>query len=125
MKIRNAESGAQALSFNANRDAGNAAAKNADSTVFAANARINKNEKQETKAMRDFPSFIEIILAQGVLQQCGYYHSPLDGNLGKSARQALKGFQKDNGLAATGVLDEELFRTLLAWQEAKAYVTDG
>jgi peptidoglycan hydrolase-like protein with peptidoglycan-binding domain len=75
--------------------------------------------------MQDSPSLIEIILAQGALRQCGYYHGLLDGNSGRSARQALMGFQKDNGIEATGEFDDELFRTPLAWREEKAYATDG
>jgi len=75
--------------------------------------------------MRDFPSFIENIMAQGALQQGGYYHGPLDVTFGRSARQALMGFQKDHGFAVTGDLNEELFRMLLAWQNEKAYATDG
>jgi peptidoglycan hydrolase-like protein with peptidoglycan-binding domain len=43
-------------------------------------------------------AFIEMMLAQSALQQSGYYHGPVDGNLSKSACQALMGFQKDGGL---------------------------
>ncbi len=71
--------------------------------------------------MTDSLSFIEIMLAQSALQQSGYYHGPVDGNLNNSARQALMGFQKDDGLEVTGELDDELFRRLLALRQERAY----
>jgi peptidoglycan hydrolase-like protein with peptidoglycan-binding domain len=71
--------------------------------------------------MIDSLSFIEILLAQSVLQQSGYYQGPVDGNLNNSARQALMGFQKDGGLEVTGELDEKLFRRLLTLRQERAY----
>ena len=66
-------------------------------------------------------SVVEVMLAQSALQQSGYYHGPVDGNLGESARQALMGFQKDNGHDVTGELDDELFRRLLALRQERAH----
>jgi peptidoglycan hydrolase-like protein with peptidoglycan-binding domain len=71
--------------------------------------------------MTDSLAFIEIMLAQSALQQSGYYHGPVDGNLSKSARQALMGFQKDGGLEVTGELDDELFRRFLELRQERAY----
>ena len=71
--------------------------------------------------MTDSLSFIEIMLAQSALQQSGYYHGPVDGNLSKSARQALMGFQKEAGLEVTGELDDELFHRLLALRQESVY----
>lgn len=71
--------------------------------------------------MTDSLSFIEIMLAQSTLQQSGHYHGPVDGNLSESARQALIGFQKDDGLQVTGELDDELFRRLLALRQERAH----
>jgi peptidoglycan hydrolase-like protein with peptidoglycan-binding domain len=67
--------------------------------------------------MTDSLIFIEIMLAQSTLQQSGYYHGPVDGKLSKSARQALMGFQKDDGLEVTGELDDEIFSRLLALRQ--------
>ncbi|MCI0699113.1 peptidoglycan-binding protein [candidate division KSB1 bacterium] len=67
--------------------------------------------------MTDSLAFIEIMLAQSTLQQSGYYHGPVDGNLSKSARQALMGFQKDDGLEVTGELDDELLGRLMALRQ--------
>lgn len=71
--------------------------------------------------MTDSLTFIEIMLAQSALQKSGYYHGPVDGNLSESARQALMGFQKDDGLAVTGELDDELFRRFLALRQERVY----
>ncbi len=71
--------------------------------------------------MTDSLAFIEIMLAQSALQQSGYYHGPVDGNLSKSARQALVGFQKDDGLEVTGELDDELFSRLLELRQERVY----
>ena len=73
--------------------------------------------------MTDSLSFIEIMLAQSVLQRSGYYRGPVDGNLSKSARQALMSFQKDDGLEATGELDDELFNRFLALRQERVYAT--
>ena len=59
------------------------------------------------------------MLAQSALQKSGYYHGPVDGNLSESARQALMGFQKDDGLAVTGELDDELLRRLMALRQRR------
>jgi peptidoglycan hydrolase-like protein with peptidoglycan-binding domain len=71
--------------------------------------------------MKNSLAFIEIMLAQSALQQSGYYHGPVDGNLNELARQALMGFQKDDGLEVTGELDDELFRRCLALRQARVY----
>jgi hypothetical protein len=82
------------------------------------------DEEMETKPMTGSLTFIEVMLAQSVLQQSGYYHGPVDGTLSKSARHALMGFQKDGGLEVTGELDDELFHRLLALRQELVYATD-
>jgi peptidoglycan hydrolase-like protein with peptidoglycan-binding domain len=69
--------------------------------------------------MTDSLTFIEMMLAQSALQQSGYYHGPVDGNLSKPARQALMGFQKDDGLEVTGELDDELLRRLMTVRQRR------
>jgi peptidoglycan hydrolase-like protein with peptidoglycan-binding domain len=73
--------------------------------------------KKDTNPLTDSLAFIEMMLAQSALQQSGYYHGPVDGNLSKSARQALMGFQKDDGLEVTGELDDELLGRLMALRQ--------
>lgn len=72
--------------------------------------------------MKNSLAFIEIMLAQSALQQSGYYHGPVDGKLSESARQALRGFQKDEGREVTGELNDELFRRFMALRQARMYV---
>jgi hypothetical protein len=43
---------------------------------------------------------------QAVLQQMGYYKGEVDGLLGPLTREALTGYQADQGLVATAVIDE-------------------
>lgn len=74
--------------------------------------------------MADSRSFVEIMLAQSALQQRGFYHGPIDGNLSKSVRQALMDFQRVDGLDVTGELDEELFHRLLALRQEMVYSTE-
>lgn len=69
--------------------------------------------KKDAKPLIDSLAFIEMMLAQSALQQVGYYHGPVDGNFNQSARQALMGFQKDDGLEVTGELDDELLRRFM------------
>lgn len=71
--------------------------------------------------MADSLTFMEIMLAQSALLKSGHYRGPVDGNLSESARQALTGFQKNDGLAVTGELDDELFRRLLALRQEQAH----
>jgi hypothetical protein len=43
---------------------------------------------------------------QAVLQQMGYYKGEVDGLLGPLTREALTGYQTDQGMVATAVIDE-------------------
>ncbi len=71
--------------------------------------------------MKNSLALIEIMLAQSALQQSGYYHGPVDGKLNESARQALRGFQKDDGHEVTGELNDELFHRFLILRQERMY----
>jgi len=43
---------------------------------------------------------------QAVLQEMGYYKGEVDGLLGPLTREALTGYQTDQGMVATAVIDE-------------------
>ena len=49
---------------------------------------------------------------QAVLQEMGYYKGEVDGLLGPLTREALTGYQADQGLAATAVIDEPTLDSL-------------
>jgi hypothetical protein len=49
---------------------------------------------------------------QAVLQEMGYYKGEVDGLLGPLTREALTGYQTDQGLTATAVIDEPTLNSL-------------
>ena len=63
---------------------------------------------QPTQA--DMP--IDLQMAQLLLNKRGYKAGPIDGKLGPRTRQALRRFQRDHGLTATGKLDRDTMDAL-------------
>ena len=51
---------------------------------------------------------------QQVLNKNGYDAGSADGVMGDKTKAAIAQFQKDNGMAPTGQVDETLVQTLLA-----------
>lgn len=49
---------------------------------------------------------------QLALRRRGYYHGPIDGDLGPGSRAAIRDYQYDRGLAVTGRIDTALLRSL-------------
>jgi hypothetical protein len=49
---------------------------------------------------------------QSELARRGYYHGPIDGVIGSDSRQAIRGFQKAEGLPVTGLIDPHVLRAL-------------
>jgi hypothetical protein len=49
---------------------------------------------------------------QAVLQDMGYYKGEVDGLLGPLTREALTGYQRDNGMTVTAVIDEPTLESL-------------
>ena len=49
---------------------------------------------------------------QTALQDMGYYKGDVDGLLGPMTREALTGYQADQGIAATAVIDEPTLDSL-------------
>ena len=52
---------------------------------------------------------------QKALKSAGYYQGGLDGKIGPSTRDAIKAFQKDNGLEPDGVVGRQ------TWMKLKSY----
>ena len=50
---------------------------------------------------------------QRILNKNGYDAGGADGVMGQKTKNAIMAFQKDNGMDATGQIDEKLVRTLL------------
>jgi Putative peptidoglycan binding domain len=49
---------------------------------------------------------------QARLAQQGYYHGPIDGEIGPGTRRAIAHYEVDNGMAANGVIDGPLLASL-------------
>jgi peptidoglycan hydrolase-like protein with peptidoglycan-binding domain len=49
---------------------------------------------------------------QRKLKRLGYYEGPVDGDLGRGTRGAIRAFQGDHELAITGSLDRPTLRAL-------------
>jgi hypothetical protein len=49
---------------------------------------------------------------QASLAQQGYYHGPIDGDIGPGTRRAIAHYEVDNGLPPNGVIDEPLLVSL-------------
>ncbi|MBD0413276.1 peptidoglycan-binding protein [Oryzicola mucosus] len=60
----------------------------------------------------DMTKAVETI--QALLNQRGYDAGKPDGRMGEKTRTAIRAFQKDNALSATGTVDEPLVEALLA-----------
>jgi hypothetical protein len=57
---------------------------------------------------------------QAVLRRLGYYDGPLDGAFGPGARTAIRRYQRETGMAPTGLLTPDQVRRLLSTQRAGA-----
>ena len=64
------------------------------------------------------PSGFELpsISIQKALQSAGYYKGTLDGKVGPGTREAVKAFQRDNGLEPDGVVGRQ------TWDKLKTYL---
>lgn len=49
---------------------------------------------------------------QAALARRGYYHGPIDGDIGPGSRRAIARYQADHGLRPTGSISSSLLRTL-------------
>jgi hypothetical protein len=61
---------------------------------------------------RALPPDKVIAEVQAVLQEMGYYKGEVDGLLGPLTRAALTGYQTDNGMTVTAVIDEPTLDSL-------------
>lgn len=56
----------------------------------------------------------QVRTAQKQLKEAGFDPGPIDGQLGRQTHQAIREYQKDNGLPQTGRLDEQTKEMLMA-----------
>jgi peptidoglycan hydrolase-like protein with peptidoglycan-binding domain len=56
----------------------------------------------------------QVRMAQKQLKEAGFNPGPIDGQIGRQTSQAIREYQKDNGLPQTGQLDEPTKDLLMA-----------
>ena len=68
------------------------------------------------------PSGFELpaIAIQRALKNAGYYQGNLDGKVGSGTKQAIRNFQRDNGLTADGVCGRQTWAQLKGFVEGAA-----
>ncbi len=68
-----------------------------------------------------FPDFTDTMVfeAQELLAQLGYEPGPVDGQVGERTTRAVRAFQRDNGLPATGRISDDLIDALYATLERR------
>jgi len=54
----------------------------------------------------------EIVEAQQLLKEYGYYSGPLDGTMNQRTREALRSFQQSRQLTVTGLIDNDTAQEL-------------
>jgi peptidoglycan hydrolase-like protein with peptidoglycan-binding domain len=105
------------------RDKGLNATGQLDHDTFAALEEAPDQAKVEARRVEpgDRPATATVRRAQTKLERLGY-PVETDGELGEKTRTALRNFQRDRGLNATGELDQE---TMAALEEDTGSRTSG
>ncbi len=78
-----------------------------------------QEEEQVIRGIYRTPSGFELpsIQIQQALQNAGYYRGNLDGKIGPQTRDAIKSFQRDQGLNIDGVVGRQ------TWTKLKVYIS--
>ena len=58
------------------------------------------------------PGDSSVSQVQAALAREGYYHGAIDGSVGPMTRNALRRYQRDRGLDATGQIDQRVIQSL-------------
>ncbi|HEY9055968.1 MAG TPA: efflux RND transporter periplasmic adaptor subunit [Aurantimonas sp.] len=83
-------------------------------------AALTESSDSNSPRARSLGEEPSIQLLQQRLRALGYEPGPIDGLLGDSTREAIKKFQRDNGLAVTGEVTAKLASALFATATAGA-----
>ncbi|HPW77262.1 MAG TPA: peptidoglycan-binding domain-containing protein [Candidatus Omnitrophota bacterium] len=90
------------------------------SAIVESESRLGALQEEETVITNIYrtPSGFELpaVNIQKALKKAGYYQGALDGKIGPATRDALKAFQRDNGLTADGVCGRQ------TWSKLKVYL---
>lgn len=94
--------------------------KELESQLGQSSSRLGHLREEESviKGIYRTPSGFELpsINIQKALKSAGYYQGTLDGKIGPSTREAVKAFQRDNGLEPDGVVGKK------TWNKLKTYL---
>jgi peptidoglycan hydrolase-like protein with peptidoglycan-binding domain len=84
--------------------------------AMGGNEQANQSSQQESSSAGEWSGRLsrnEIKQIQSDLKQDGLYHGNIDGIAGPETHQALRAYQQQNGLSATGRLDQQTVASLL------------
>ncbi|MBM3253343.1 MAG: hypothetical protein FJZ16_03705 [Candidatus Omnitrophica bacterium] len=68
--------------------------------------------------IKDFESPNAIKKIQTALKNAGYEVGPIDGKMGRKTKEAIKDFQRENGLTADGIVGQK------TWAKLNKYLTE-
>lgn len=69
-------------------------------------------------AIKDFESPDVVKKIQTALKNAGYEVGPIDGKMGRKTKEAVKDFQRENGLTADGIVGQK------TWAKLSKYLTE-
>ena len=103
-----------------------ATAETADAAAYATMAADNLADQMASQDGQQLATEIAdpeqrpVMQAQVVLDRAGFMPGVVDGKMGMSTVNALRGFQEANGLTVNGQMDEATKRKLAQWQSIPA-----
>ena len=83
-----------------------------DSTYYDDSYASNEYEPATYANQPDYETGSRVSDVQSALAREGYYDGPIDGRLGSATRKALRRYQSDHGLEATGVINGAVIEAL-------------
>jgi hypothetical protein len=83
-----------------------------DSTYYDDGYAQDQYEPAAYTNQRNYDTGSRVSDVQSALAREGYYDGPIDGHLGNATRNALRRYQRDHGLEATGVINRAVIEAL-------------
>jgi murein L,D-transpeptidase YcbB/YkuD len=83
-----------------------------DATYYDDSYASDQYEPANYTNQPDYDTGSRVSDVQSALAREGYYDGPIDGRLGNATRRALRRYQSDHGLEATGVINRAVIEAL-------------
>jgi hypothetical protein len=83
-----------------------------DSTSYDDSYASDQSEPATYTNQQNYDPGSRVSDVQSALAREGYYDGPIDGRLGNATRRALRRYQSDHGLEATGVINRAVIEAL-------------